>query len=170
LEYNRANREVAILCNHQRAVPKAFAAAWEKLQAKVRPGVGVGVSNNCWCALHARTRRPPPPAPTTAAAAVSHPQEALLRRQLAELEEHVKLAEKGKSLPLKTDPPEPAAAAGAGMDEEAAAAAADEAVKKHAAEEAHLFARQPDVEDVEKRVVVSGGGVDHCTTAATATT
>ena len=31
LEYNRANREVAILCNHQRTVPRAFAENWEKL-------------------------------------------------------------------------------------------------------------------------------------------
>lgn len=33
--YNSANREVAILCNHQRTVPKAFHAAMEKLHAKV---------------------------------------------------------------------------------------------------------------------------------------
>jgi hypothetical protein len=34
LEYNRANREVAILCNHQRTVPKAFTEAWDKLTAR----------------------------------------------------------------------------------------------------------------------------------------
>ena len=34
LEYNRANREVAILCNHQRTVPKAFTETWDKLTAK----------------------------------------------------------------------------------------------------------------------------------------
>lgn len=34
VEYNRANREVAILCNHQRSVPKGFAAAYQKLQDK----------------------------------------------------------------------------------------------------------------------------------------
>lgn len=31
LEYNRANREVAILCNHQRTVPRAFQENWDKL-------------------------------------------------------------------------------------------------------------------------------------------
>ncbi len=34
LEYNRANREVAILCNHQRTVPKAFEKTWDKLTVK----------------------------------------------------------------------------------------------------------------------------------------
>ena len=32
--YNRANREVAILCNHQRSVPKAHEAQLEKMQDK----------------------------------------------------------------------------------------------------------------------------------------
>eukprot|EP00463_Aulacantha_scolymantha_P005197 TRINITY_DN6516_c0_g1_i1.p1 TRINITY_DN6516_c0_g1~~TRINITY_DN6516_c0_g1_i1.p1 ORF type:complete len:79 (+),score=7.02 TRINITY_DN6516_c0_g1_i1:81-317(+) len=35
LSYNRANREVAILCNHQRSVPKAFAGQMEKLSQKI---------------------------------------------------------------------------------------------------------------------------------------
>ena len=35
LEYNRANRTVAVLCNHQRAVPKNFSKQMENLQAKV---------------------------------------------------------------------------------------------------------------------------------------
>ncbi|XP_065567351.1 DNA topoisomerase I, mitochondrial-like isoform X2 [Artemia franciscana] len=35
LAYNRANRAVAILCNHQRAVPKTFAKSMENLQAKI---------------------------------------------------------------------------------------------------------------------------------------
>lgn len=34
LEYNRANREVAILCNHQRTVPKAFEKTWEKMTSR----------------------------------------------------------------------------------------------------------------------------------------
>lgn len=34
LEYNRANREVAILCNHQRTVPKSFQATFEKLESR----------------------------------------------------------------------------------------------------------------------------------------
>lgn len=35
LSYNRANRAVAILCNHQRAVPKSFSTSMENLQKKV---------------------------------------------------------------------------------------------------------------------------------------
>jgi len=35
LSYNRANRAVAILCNHQRAVPKTFAKSMENMQQKV---------------------------------------------------------------------------------------------------------------------------------------
>lgn len=35
LSYNRANRAVAILCNHQRAVPKTFSNSMENLQKKV---------------------------------------------------------------------------------------------------------------------------------------
>lgn len=35
VEYNRANREVSILCNHQRTVPKSFAATFGKLQDRV---------------------------------------------------------------------------------------------------------------------------------------
>ena len=35
LSYNRANRAVALLCNHQRAVPKTFAKSMENLQNKV---------------------------------------------------------------------------------------------------------------------------------------
>ncbi|PSN50633.1 DNA topoisomerase 1 [Blattella germanica] len=35
LAYNRANRAVAILCNHQRAVPKTHAKSMENLKAKI---------------------------------------------------------------------------------------------------------------------------------------
>ncbi|VDK74358.1 unnamed protein product [Dibothriocephalus latus] len=35
LSYNRANRAVAVLCNHQRAVPKTFAKSMENLQKKI---------------------------------------------------------------------------------------------------------------------------------------
>ena len=34
--YNNANREVSILCNHQRSVPKGFAASFEKLTTKLK--------------------------------------------------------------------------------------------------------------------------------------
>lgn len=34
--YNDANREVSILCNHQRSVPKGFAASFDKLTEKLR--------------------------------------------------------------------------------------------------------------------------------------
>lgn len=35
LSYNRANRAVAVLCNHQRAVPKNFSQQMERLQGKI---------------------------------------------------------------------------------------------------------------------------------------
>ena len=35
LSYNRANRAVAILCNHQRAVPKTHDKSMENLKAKI---------------------------------------------------------------------------------------------------------------------------------------
>ncbi|XP_028639282.1 DNA topoisomerase I, mitochondrial isoform X1 [Grammomys surdaster] len=35
LAYNRANRAVAVLCNHQRAVPKTFEKSMQKLQKKI---------------------------------------------------------------------------------------------------------------------------------------
>merc|ERR1719187_987000 len=35
LSYNRANRAVAILCNHQRAAPKTFGKSMENLQTKI---------------------------------------------------------------------------------------------------------------------------------------
>jgi len=35
LSYNRANREVAVLCNHQRAVPKTFDKSMENLASKI---------------------------------------------------------------------------------------------------------------------------------------
>lgn len=35
--YNKANRMVAILCNHQRSVPKTHSASMEKMNEKVRP-------------------------------------------------------------------------------------------------------------------------------------
>ena len=35
LSYNRANRAVAILCNHQRAAPKNFSKQMENIMAKV---------------------------------------------------------------------------------------------------------------------------------------
>ena len=36
LSYNRANRDVAVLCNHQRAVPKTFDMAMANLEEKIR--------------------------------------------------------------------------------------------------------------------------------------
>jgi DNA topoisomerase-1 len=36
LAYNRANREVAVLCNHQRAVPKQHENQMERMQNKIR--------------------------------------------------------------------------------------------------------------------------------------
>ena len=34
--YNDANRMVAVLCNHQRSVPKTFEQSMEKMRRKVR--------------------------------------------------------------------------------------------------------------------------------------
>ena len=36
LAYNRANRAVAILCNHQRAVPKTHDKSMENLREKIK--------------------------------------------------------------------------------------------------------------------------------------
>lgn len=36
VHYNNANRQVAILCNHQRTIPKGFGAVLEKLLEKAR--------------------------------------------------------------------------------------------------------------------------------------
>lgn len=36
LAYNRANRAVAILCNHQRSVPKSHEKSMENLKEKIR--------------------------------------------------------------------------------------------------------------------------------------
>lgn len=36
LAYNRANRAVAVLCNHQRAVPKGHEKSMENLKEKMR--------------------------------------------------------------------------------------------------------------------------------------
>ncbi len=36
LEYNRANREVAILCNHQRSVPKSFTVSYGKMEERAK--------------------------------------------------------------------------------------------------------------------------------------
>jgi DNA topoisomerase-1 len=36
LAYNRANRQVAILCNHQRSIPKTHGNQMNRLQDKVR--------------------------------------------------------------------------------------------------------------------------------------
>merc|ERR1712168_1350127 len=35
LSYNRANREVAVLCNHQRAVPKGHEKSMENIGSKI---------------------------------------------------------------------------------------------------------------------------------------
>ena len=35
LSYNRANREVAVLCNHQRAAPKTFDAQMARMDEKI---------------------------------------------------------------------------------------------------------------------------------------
>lgn len=48
LSYNRANRAVAILCNHQRAPPKTFEKSMMNLQSKVSWIWMVGESCLLW--------------------------------------------------------------------------------------------------------------------------
>lgn len=43
LAYNRANRQVALLCNHQRSVPKTFGKSMETLKAKVKSNVNCSI-------------------------------------------------------------------------------------------------------------------------------
>lgn len=50
LSYNRANRAVAILCNHQRAPPKTFEKSMQNLQTKVRGGVSGAWQTSSLCA------------------------------------------------------------------------------------------------------------------------
>lgn len=45
--YDKANREVAILCNHQRTVPAKFKENFAKLEARVQWGLGSVVPR--WC-------------------------------------------------------------------------------------------------------------------------
>jgi DNA topoisomerase-1 len=40
LAYNRANRQVAVLCNHQRSVPKSHSNQMGKIKDKVRREYG----------------------------------------------------------------------------------------------------------------------------------
>jgi hypothetical protein len=47
LAYNRANRQVALLCNHQRSIPKTFGKSMETLKAKVRPSAVGHRSSGC---------------------------------------------------------------------------------------------------------------------------
>lgn len=134
LEYNRANREVAILCNHQRTVPKAFEKTWEKMTGR----------------------------------------EALLLKQVEELEAMGRDVKKNAKVKVKSDyeaaEKEAAAAtpkraagssaaaaggagaasSGAGEDDEVETAA--DRVKRLKEEEAHLFSKQPSADEVAKRL------------------
>ncbi|RSH91761.1 DNA topoisomerase 1 [Saitozyma podzolica] len=52
--YNTANREVAILCNHQKTVSKTFADSFAKMGDKVSPSAQVPADETPIPALHAR--------------------------------------------------------------------------------------------------------------------
>jgi DNA topoisomerase-1 len=85
--------------------------------------------------------------------------EDLLKRQIAELRQHVTLLKQGKYIPTKSDKDEePEEAPDGGADEEGkpvdpeAAAAKKKAQKAKAEAEAHLYSRQPSVSDVESRI------------------
>mmetsp|Transcript_1037 Transcript_1037/g.3044 ORF Transcript_1037/g.3044 Transcript_1037/m.3044 type:complete len:769 (-) Transcript_1037:724-3030(-) len=101
LVYDGANREVAILCNHQRTVSKGLKASMEKLGDRLE----------------------------------------LLQSQLEELEQMLTKVRKGKSIRVKpkADPKE----------EEAMS---KEDLREKRMQEAHLFARQPSVSQLEKKI------------------
>lgn len=113
LEYNRANREVAILCNHQRTVPKAFEKTWEKLILK----------------------------------------EALMVTQLDELRAMRPRVAKGTPVRLKSEAAAKRAAAGVEGEEVEPDDAEEVAqAKRLAEEEAHLFAKQPSTDELDRRI------------------
>lgn len=48
LSYNRANRAVAVLCNHQRAPPKTFGQSKANLQSKVKGSTDIWYRDKKW--------------------------------------------------------------------------------------------------------------------------
>ena len=138
LEYNRANREVAILCNHQKTVSKSYEASYAKLEERERllerqiaelramltdlagKGGGAGIRLK---AAHAGD----------------------------DDEDEDEEAGAGKAA-AKVE-----ASAGAGGPATDAAAAKKAAEKAAAAADSHLFAKTPDAAAVKKRIKVRGG-------------
>lgn len=116
--YDAANREVAILCNHQRTVPKTHAAQVEKLQTKV--------CARAHCAAFCADSGPARLLPV---------QLDLLEEQLAELQTIQKAVKRGKQVKTKK-----------------AKAEGEEVTREERAKEAHLFARQPSVEQVSNKI------------------
>lgn len=138
LEYNRANREVAILCNHQKTVSKSYEASYAKLEERERllerqiaelrtmltdlagKGGGAGIRLK---ASHA-----------------------------GDDDDDEEEAGAGKAAAAKVE-----ASAGAGGPAADAAAAKKAADKAAAAADSHLFAKTPDAGLVKKRLKVRGG-------------
>lgn len=58
LAYNRANRQVAILCNHQRSIPKSFEKSMETLKGKVQKNRSLFLSDvgNRFCCRSMRKK------------------------------------------------------------------------------------------------------------------
>lgn len=82
IEYTRANREVAILCNHQRTVPKGFQESFDKMNSKVRACHHLFWGNsNRFCILPAQIEQ--------------------LKSQLSELQRMKADVAKGKAIALK---------------------------------------------------------------------
>jgi len=139
LEYNRANREVAILCNHQKTVSKSYEASYAKLEERERllerqiaelrtmltdlagKGGGAGIRLK---ASHAGD----------------------------DDDDEEAGAGAGKAAAAKVE-----ASAGAGGPAADAAAAKKAAEKAAAAADSHLFAKTPDAGSVKKRIKVRGG-------------
>jgi DNA topoisomerase-1 len=122
LEYNRANREVAILCNHQRTVSKSFNAAWEKLVAKEQ------------LLLQQLDEL------RSFVVPISQHKPIRLKSEDAQKGEKVKL------------PALSAAAAAAAAAAAVAPETPDERLHRLAMEESHLWAKQPDALSVTKRI------------------
>lgn len=121
--YDAANREVAILCNHQRTVPKTHAAQVEKLQAKVRARQ---VPQRRWEAQ---------PRADLFAPSLACVQLDQLEEQLTELQTMQKAVKRGKQVKTKKAREE-----------------GEEVTREERAKESHLFARQPSAEQISNKI------------------
>jgi DNA topoisomerase I len=137
LEYNRANREVAILCNHQRSVPKAFEKTWTKLTEKE--------------ALMVKQIE----ALEGMVASVKKGTKVTLKSDYDQvLAEAKKAAESKKKASASSAGAGAAAASAAEGGDAEAEETPEETVKRVKEEESHLFAKQPSNDEVSKRLTL----------------